>query len=360
MPAPSRYQRQALLEPIGEAGQRRLGRSSALVVGCGALGTVAAELLARAGVGRLVIVDRDVVELTNLHRQVLFDEADASESLPKAEAARRKLEAINADIAIEAHVADFTAAAEPITAGVDVIVDGTDNFETRFLLNDLAVKRSTPYIYAGAVGTRGTMQVVLPRSAEGATAWEAAGIAGPCLRCLVDAGAGPGAGGPSCDTVGVLGPLTAAIAAMQAAEAIKLLVGDLDAVSRDLLAVDLWTNGFRRIDASAMADPDCPCCAHRRFDYLEGGAGSSTAALCGRNAVQVSPESPGRNVDFAAVADRLAGVGVVDANRFTLKATIEAAGRSHELTLFRDGRAIIANTEDPALARSLYSRYVGL
>lgn len=355
-----RYQRQALLAPIGEAGQQRLAGSAALIVGCGALGSVAAELLARAGVGRLVIVDRDVVELTNLQRQVLFDEADAAEATPKAEAARRKLIAINRDIDIQARVADFTpAVAEELADGCDVIVDGTDNFETRYLLNDLAVKRTLPYVYGGAVGTSGTLMTVLPRSLHGQTPWERAELLSPCLRCVCGEGALPG-GGASCDTVGVLGAMTAMIASMQAAEAIKLLIGDYQAVCPTLRAIDLWANTFREIDAAAMRDDQCPCCGGRRFDYLEGRSGSSTTALCGRDAVQVSPERSAERIDFDPIAERLAAVGSVQRNRFTLKATIDAAGRSHELTLFPDGRAIIANTDDPAVARSLYSRYVGL
>jgi len=355
-----RYQRQTLLPTIGEAGQRRLTASAALIVGCGALGSVAAELLARAGVGRLVIVDRDVVELTNLHRQVLFDEADAAEALPKAEAARRKLEAINSTIALDAHVADFTAAnAEALAHGCDVIVDGTDNFETRYLLNDLAVKRSLPYVYAGAVGTNGTLQTVLPRSLHGRTPWEAAGRPGPCLRCVAG-GDASGAGGGSCDTAGVLGPITAMIASLQAAETIKLLVGDYEAVSTALRAFDLWTNDVRQVDLAGMIDPECPCCGQRRFDYLEGRAGASATALCGRNAVQVSPSRADQTVDFEAVGQRLASVGEVAYNRFTLQARIAAGGRSHTITLFTGGRAIVGDTEDPALARSLYSRYIGL
>lgn len=354
-----RYQRQALLAPIGEAGQRRLAAASVAVVGCGALGSVAAELLARAGVGRLVVIDRDVVELTNLHRQVLFDEADAAEALPKAEAARRKLQAINSAVAVEAHVADLTPTnADKLADGCNVIVDGTDNFETRYLLNDLTVKRSLPYVYGGAVGTAGTLMTVMPRSLHGQTPWEQAGVVGPCLRCVaIEA---DGTGGASCDTVGVLGPLTAMVASMQSAEAIKLLIGHYNAVNRGLRAIDLWANTFRELEVTGAIDDDCPCCGRRRFDYLDGYAGSSTTTLCGRNAVQVSPEHSGGRVDFEAVAGRLAGVGTVAANRFTLKATLETAGRSHELTLFPDGRAIIANTDDPAVARSIYSRYVGL
>jgi adenylyltransferase/sulfurtransferase len=355
-----RYQRQALLPSIGEVGQRRLDESAALVVGCGALGSVAAELLARAGVGRLVIVDRDVVELTNLHRQVLFDESDAAEALPKAEAARRKLVTINSAIEVDSQVADFTAAnADALAEGCGVVVDGTDNFETRYLLNDLAVKRSLPYVYGGAVGTHGTVQSVLPRSLGGRAPWERAGVSGPCLRCVAG-GEASGAGGASCDTVGVLGPVTAMIASLQAAEAIKLLVGDYAAVSPCLRAFDLWTNDVRRMDVRGMVDPECPCCGHRRFEYLEGRAGASATALCGRNAVQVSPSGSGRSVDFESVGERLAAVGEVAYNRFTLKARIEAGGRSHEITLFADGRAIVGDTEDPALARSLYSRYIGL
>lgn len=339
-----RYHRQMLLEGIGEAGQRSLRDSTALLVGCGALGTVIAELLTRAGVGRLRIVDRDLVELTNLQRQVLFDESDAREGLPKAEAARRRLACINSEIVIEPVVADFNSTnAERLARDTDAIVDGTDNFETRYLLNDLAVKLAKPYVYGGAVGTRGMVYTVMPHR--------------PCLRCVFDVPAGGNR--ETCDTVGVLGPVAAMIASIESAEAIKLLSGNADRVSPDLLSVDLWSNTIRRIDPGS-ADPQCPCCGLRQFDYLEGDRRGSTTSLCGRNAVQIITVHAGEHIDLAPLADRLAAHGPVNRNEFLLRAEFTERDHAYQLTLFPDGRAIIHGTADPALAKSLYSRYVGL
>lgn len=344
-----------LLEPIGEAGQGRLRASHALIVGCGALGTASAELLCRAGVGRLTLVDRDLVEWTNLQRQSLYDERDARESTPKAEAARRRLAEINSSIAIAAHVMDVSPSnAERLLSEsprVDVIVDGTDNFETRYLLNDLAVKHDVPWIYAGAVGLGGMSMTIRPGTS-------------PCLRCVFDEPPEPGsrAAGATCDTVGVFAPLTAIIGAVQAAEAIKILAGRQDEASTHLLTLDAWTAATSRLDLSRARRPDCPCCGARRFEFLSGERGSSSARLCGRSSVQVHPERAG-HIDLPSLRARLSPHGAFEASRFLVRGVLMhergQAGATVTLTVFADGRAIIAGIEQVEHARAIYARYVG-
>ena len=337
----NRYHRQTLLPGIGEAGQRRLAGSTALLVGCGALGTVIAESLARAGVGRLVIVDRDVVELTNLQRQTLFDESDARDELPKAIAAKNRLALINSEIRIDSVVADFTPRnGERLAESVDVIVDGTDNLQTRYLLNDLAVKLGRPYVYGGAVGTTGLSYVVIPG-------------AGPCLRCVFDDNTS--GGGATCDTAGVLGPLAGVIANIEADETIKLLTGNRPAVNRNMISIDLWSNTWRQIDVAAAYDTACVCCGQRCFAHLEG-RGADAAILCGRNAVQIPASSA---LNMQTIADRLSPYGSVKRTEHLLRADLTERGRSFQITLFPDGRAIVHGTDDPALARTLYARYIG-
>jgi molybdopterin-synthase adenylyltransferase len=371
----SRYHRQMLLPGIGETGQERLGCSHALLVGCGALGCTAADLLVRAGVGTITIVDRDVVELTNLQRQSLYDERDVSEGLPKAEAARRRLGAVNAQVRIRAVVADFTpenaeriAAGESVGPGVEddsgwvqVIIDGTDNFETRYLLNDLAVKHDIPYMYGGAVGTRG-MQMTIPAGGR------------PCLRCLFEELPPPGST-PTCDTAGVLAPASTVVAACQAADALKILARG-ETIAPTLLDFDLWNAQRRRLDVSRMARADCPCCGstdERRFEFLEGGALEGAAAppraLCGRSSVQVTPQArmqQGARVDLAALAKRLSQHGRFTSNRFLLRGEFAAEHAEGSdtagclsLTVFSDGRAIVHGTTDPARARAVYAKYIG-
>lgn len=335
---PDRYARQVRFSAIGPEGQRRLGASAVLVVGCGALGAAAADLLARAGVGRLRLVDRDVVELSNLHRQLLFDEADATEGVPKAIAAARALSRINTSVKVEPVVADVGPRnVEPLLDGVAVVVDGTDNLETRYLLNDACVKRRLPWVYGGAVAATGMAMAIVP----GETA---------CFRCLYPTTSA--AGMATCDTVGVLASTVVAVAAIQWTATVKLLLGLRDGAG-ELSALDVWTQDFEH--TSIPRRPDCPCCVEGRFDYLEAKATSRTAHLCGRNAVQVSPAEP-LALDLGQLRARLAGLGQVKARGdFALHATVDG----FELTVFPDGRALVKGTDDAAVARALYARYVG-
>lgn len=356
----ARYHRQIILPEIGEAGQRRLLASHAAVIGCGALGSCIADGLARAGVGRLTIVDRDLLELTNLQRQVLYDEQDLADNLPKAEAARRRLVRINSAISIDAIVDDVNASnVESIIGEAQVIVDGLDNFETRYLLNDVAVKRGIAYVYGGAVATHGMTATFLPHAPPAGRAlreWDA--FAGPCLRCVFDA-APPAGSTLTCDTAGVLGPVVGVIANMQAAEAIKILAGRFDAVSRDLTTIDLWRGEHQRLDlAGAWRDGECACCGQGRFEHLCGEFAGATASLCGREAVQIVPRAAGRT-DLASLAARLEPHGRVEHNRFLLRAALHDAAGPIDLTVFPNGRAIIKGTSRPDVARGIYARYVG-
>lgn len=346
----ARYHRQMLLPDWGEEGQSRLSAAHVLLVGCGALGCSIADMLARAGVGHLTIVDRDVVEITNLQRQTLFAENDAAEGMPKAEAARRRLAAVNGQVKVRAVIADYTSRnAESLAAGAQVLLDGTDNFETRYLLNDLAVKRDVPYVYGGAVGTRGMAMTIQP----GKT---------PCLRCIFEEP--PPAGvTQTCDTAGVLGPMIAMVAAHQATEALKLLLARPDLVTTTLLDLDAWTNTSRRIDISKSRRVDCPCCGQRRFEFLDGDRSGHAAALCGQNAVQVAPAGA-EGVDLVALAGRLAPHGkFITMPSLLIRGTFNTergeGGAAISVTVFADGRAIIKGTARPDLARTIYARYIG-
>ena len=358
----ARYHRQILLPGFGEGGQRQLLGSTALLLGCGALGSVAADMLARAGVGHLVIVDRDIIELTNLQRQVLFDEHDVADAVPKSEAAKRKLAKINSQVRVTAIVDDINHTnIERFAEGVDVLVDGLDNFETRYLANDLAVKNGLPYVYGAAVGTTGMAFPVLPHT-EGDAAWESTedgSLATPCLRCLFEEAPPPGTS-PTCDTIGVISSAVAIIANFQVAETLKILTGNYDRVSRTLLNLDLWANEILQLKVTNAYDTaDCPCCKHRQFDYLDGKAGSSAASLCGRNAVQLRHRQQSDGVDLDAVATRLRRHGDVRANEFMLQAQLTESDSNYEITVFLDGRAIVKGTDEPGVARSIYAKYVG-
>lgn len=337
--AANRYSKQVLFKDLGDAGQERLLRSRVTVVGCGALGSTAAMLLARAGVGTLRIVDRDYVELDNLQRQVLFDERDAHEGLPKAEAAAARLRAINSEILIEPVVADlhFTNAEEWLK-GSHAVLDGTDNFDTRFLMNDVCVKHGIPWVYAGCVGSYGMVMPVLP----GATA---------CFRCAVADLPDPGST-PTCDTAGVLNSAVGVVASTQVTEAMKILMGKTDRLLEGMATVDVWSNMHHTF--RLPRHPDCPCCGKRQFDSLNGVGGSGAVMLCGRNAVQVRPPKKA-SLNLEDLARKLGPLGEVRSNPFLVRFGVSG----YEMTIFPDGRAIVKGTEDPAQARSLYARYVG-
>jgi adenylyltransferase/sulfurtransferase len=336
-----RYSRQTRFAPLGPDGQAKLAAARVAVVGCGALGSVVAMTLARAGVGFLRLVDRDIPELANLPRQVLFDEADVAAGLPKAVAAAGRLATINSQIAIEPVVADLSAAnAADLLGGCDVIVDGSDNFEARFLVNEVACRRRVPWVHGGAIGAEGRVLAIVP----GRTA---------CLRCLIPEP--PAAGSlPTCDTAGIIGPAAVVVGAVEAAEAIKLVVGAPEAASNRLLVCDLWSNVWRTVDLAPLVAAGCPTCRAADYPWLEGRLGGRPTPLCGRDAVQVP--SAGGGVDLAAVAARLALVGTVVANRWIVRADVE---EGIQLAVFADGRAIVTGTREEARARAIVSRYLG-
>jgi adenylyltransferase/sulfurtransferase len=337
-----RYARQIRYAPVGEEGQRRLLAGRVLVCGCGALGSVIANTLARSGVGYLRIVDRDFLETNNLQRQVLFDEQDVASQVPKAIAAAAKLRKINSQITVEPLVTDVdhTNIME-LTEGIDVILDGTDNFETRMLVNDVALKRRIPWVYGGCLGAEGQTMTILP----GETA---------CLRCLMTETPPPGTT-PTCDTAGILAAIVNIIASLQANEAIKILSGNRQAVSRSLVVIDAWDNRVRQVSLDALrSSGDCPACTLGEFPWLAGQRASHSAILCGRNAVQLSP--PGRAaVSLATLAEKLRGVGQVTLNKYLLRLAVD----DYLVTVFPDGRAIIGGTDDIATARTVYAKYIG-
>jgi adenylyltransferase/sulfurtransferase len=337
-----RYSRQVIFPGIGTEGQRRLIESHVTLCGCGALGTVLASSLARAGVGHLRIIDRDFLELHNLQRQVLFDENDVNEGLPKAEAAARKLEAVNSTVHVQPVVTDIdhTNIIE-LTHDADVILDGTDNFETRYLINDVSVKLGKPWVYGGCIGSHGQVMTIVP----GQT---------PCLRCVVESAPPPGMA-PTCETAGILGTTVNIIASLQATEALKILTGQLDAIVRELIMVDIWDGTFKKLKIAALRDSvDCPTCKQRNFEWLDGKLGSHTTSLCGRNAVQIAHRSAER-LSFETLEKQLAPLGPVTYNRFMLKFDVDG----YQFTVFPDGRAIIKGTNDVNKARTLYAQYVG-
>jgi len=334
-----RYSRQILFRPIGEQGQRRLASSGVAIVGCGATGSVLAGLLARAGVGMLRIIDRDYVEPSNLQRQSLFDEADATESLPKAVAAARKIAAFNSQITVEAKVEDLIPSnVESLLDGTELILDGTDNFETRYLLNDFAVSRSLPWIYSAAVGSYAVTLNVMPNRTA-------------CLSCIFPDS--PRGMVETCETSGILNSAVNLVASVAATEALKFLVAGSDSPSirRTLLSFDLWTNDSAEISA-ASPRPGCRACGEHDFIHL-AGEGRPHITLCGRNSVQIHERR--RPIDFTEMTRLLQSHGTVRHNDFVLKFWHEP----YEMTLFPDGRAIIKGTSDTAVARSLYARFVG-
>jgi len=347
-----RYSRQILFRELGAAGQERLLAASAVLVGCGALGTAIAELLVRAGLGRLRIVDRDFVEPSNLQRQTLFDEADARDAVPKAVAAERKLRAINSGVALEGVVADLTPGnIEELLGGFPLLLDGTDNFESRLLLNDFSLARGVPWIYAAVLGSYGLSMTIRPSAT-------------PCLACWLEPEAGSKSGGNgadaarshaasqmTCDTAGVLNTAVHAIASVAAMEAVKLAAGREDALTGKLFSLDVWTGHAQAVRMAR--NPNCRACARRDFTYLEGEA-QPHVTMCGRDSVQIHERA--RRLNLEELAARLRPVVAdVRSNGFLLRFRVPP----HEVTVFADGRAVIKGTQDAAVARSLYARFLG-
>jgi len=339
-PVPGRYSRQVLFSGIGEQGQARIINSRVVIVGCGALGAMQASLLTRAGVGTLRIIDRDFVEESNLQRQILFDEQDVREMLPKAAAAEKKLRGVNSLINVQGVVDEVNASSvDRLLGGFDLIMDASDNFDVRFLINEYAVKNNVPWIYGACVGAYGLTFPVIPGQSA-------------CLRCVFESAPPPGVS-PSCDTAGVIGPIVGAIVSIQVAEAMKLLSGARDRVRKKITTIDMWENRYDSINLP-LPSADCACCKRREYPYLDGSLGAETEALCGRNSVQIRPKMDAK-IDFDDLAARLSPLGAIEQNRFLLRADIDG----YRITVFSDGRAIIQGTYDTAIAKSLYSRYIG-
>lgn len=333
-----RYSRQMLFRPIGPEGQHKLRRSSTVIIGCGALGSASANALVRAGVGRLCVIDRDYVEESNLQRQLLFDESDAAENLPKALAAARHLQRLNSDVEVEGVVADIDAGSiEARVHGFDLILDGTDNFETRYLVNDASVKLGVPWIYAAVVGSYAASLTVIP----GRT---------PCLACVFPSP--PQGLQETCDTAGVISPAVAWAAAVQVTESLKFLTGQLEQLHGRLLAYDIWTNSFREL--TPAIDPGCRACQKRDLEYLDGARLSRSTVLCGRDSVQIR-QAEHRALDLGALRERLKPLGPVRMNEYLLRCQLAP----YEITVFADGRAIVKGTSDPAIARRIYAQYIG-
>lgn len=337
----TRYSRQILFQPIGKSGQEMLLNSRVLLVGCGALGASHAEMLARAGVGKLRIVDRDFVEFTNLQRQTLYKEQDAVERLPKAIAAKKRIAEINSEIEVEAIVADINQNnVEAFIKDCDLILDGADNFQIRYLVNDACVKHKKPWIYGAAVSSYGTTMTIFPNET-------------PCLRCIFeeipDAGSSP-----TCDTAGVIMPIISTISAIQVTEALKILTGNFDKLHKSLLQFDVWQNDWRKIK---LREPvaDCVCCGQRKFEFLEAENREFFTTLCGRDAVQISAPKPTK-IDLISLADKLKNLGEVKQNEYLIRFSVDV----FEVTVFQDARAIIKGTDDFTTARSVYAKYVGV
>lgn len=336
-----RYSRQILFRPIGSEGQEKLLNSSAVIVGMGALGTVISNHLVRSGVGNVRIIDRDLVELSNLQRQTLYDEDDASENLPKVIAAEKKLKKINSEVKVEPVIADLTLDnAEDLLTGFDVIVDGTDNFMARYLINDVAVKNGIPWVYGGAVSSRGMFAVIKP----GET---------PCYRCLFPSA--PAGLGDTCDTIGVLSPITDIIGSFEAVEVLKLLVGA--EANPNLEQMDIWYNSFLQMDVSQGRNPECPACVHHNYEFLDRSSEQQInyASLCGRNTIQINPRQKTKQ-NLEKLAGRLRNNGEVKGNPFLLRFMPD-----DEITMviFQDGRVLVHGTNDTVKAKSYYARYLG-
>ncbi len=339
--AQERYSRQIRFAPIGPEGQNKLSKSRVVIIGCGALGSVLAETMTRAGVGHLHIVDRDFVELSNLQRQMLYDENDIKEGLPKAEAAARKLSLMNSDIEITPFIADANhESIEYFTEDVDLILDGTDNLLTRYLINDVAIKQNIPWIYGACQGAVGMVAVFLAGGK-------------PCLRCLFDSPPAPGEL-ETCETAGVLGPVVNMVASYQALEALKILTGNLDDVNSGLINIEPWQNRFHQMSMETLKQ-GCPCCNDGKLEFLKGKSSLSTVALCGRNSVQIRPRVRGIKLELQEFSKRLVNFGKLSVNEFMIKLNVD----DYEITIFPDARAIIKGTEETDVARALYAKFVG-
>jgi len=337
----ARYSRQMILPGWGRDGQERLAARTAAVVGCGALGSHIAAHLVRIGVGQVILADRDLVEWHNLPRQALFSEQDAAGGIPKAVAAARRLRQLNSTVTIEEHVVDVDAdTVEELVHRADVVFDGADNFEVRYLVNEACVKLGIPWVYGGVLGTYGLSAAIVPSET-------------PCLRCLLGPMPLPGSI-PTCETAGVLGPVVATVAALEVVEGLKILLGQRQALLHSLVMVDLWTGDFERARIQKSLD-SCPVCDERRFEMLTAARGSTTEVLCGRSAVQIRPR-PARALDLEALGRRLSELGPVSVNEYLLRFSADGL----ELILFRDGRAIVKGAESSTGARAFYARYVGL
>lgn len=335
-----RYSRQILLKGIGAEGQRKLAEARVLVLGCGALGAAHAETLARAGVGHLKLVDRDFVELSNLQRQTLYSESDAEERLPKAVAAKKRISEINSSIETDAVIADVNNSnIEALIGDVDLVIDGTDNFQVRYLVNDACVKHGLPWIYGAAVSSYGTTMTVLP----GTT---------PCLRCVFDE-MPPVGSAPTCDTAGVIQPIISIISAIQTTEAIKMLTGRLHDLHGSLVQVDVWNSDWKKLRLSEP-DAECKTCARHEFEFLDAENIDRSTVLCGRDAIQITPPASSK-VDLKALSERVPSHGGLKLNDYLLRFSADGV----EITVFVDGRAIFRGTDDAAAARTLYARYIG-
>jgi adenylyltransferase/sulfurtransferase len=334
-----RYSRQILFSAIGEAGQKRLKASKVVLVGCGALGTVSSEMLTRAGIGKLTLIDRDFVEESNLQRQSLFTEKDAHQGLPKAAVAERELRAINSDVEVEGVIEDVTwKNIHRLCQDSDLIVDGTDNFETRFLINDFAIKEEVPWIYGACVGSYGVAFAFQPNRSA-------------CLQCLFEPPTDVGTT-ETCDTAGILAPIVHVIAAFQVAQGLKMLVGE--SPLQEILQIDVWTGTWQTITAQKARSQQCQCCGQRQFHFLEGQENKKLTRLCGRNAVQISPPRPTRS-DFQKISKRLVKSAEIDLNEYLLRIRVDG----YEIALFADGRSIIRGTDDFSEARAIYAKYIG-
>ncbi len=332
-----RYSRQILFRGIGEEGQKRLGNSCVVVIGCGALGTIISTSLVRAGVGKVRIIDRDFIEYHNLQRQVLFDEDDIQKGLPKAIAAEQHLKKVNSSVEVEGIVADVNYTnIERLISGADLILDGLDNFEARFLINDASLKHKIPWVYGGAISSLGMTMTVIPDET-------------PCFRCFCSAVPHPQVI-PTCDTAGVISPAPFIIGSLESAEAMKILVG-ANNINRGLMIIDVWKGTFQHFKINR--NENCPAC-QGRYEFLKGESGLKTTSLCGQNAVQVFYPEAG-DLSLKELAERLKPVAEVSYNEFMLRFTVD----DHEMVVFPDGRAILRNTTDESLARGLYAKYIG-